>query len=310
MNKRDPQYIVFGYGTQGKAQALNLRDSGKRVSLFLRPKSKSIQAARKDGLSIVTNATAAARLADVAVLLIPDGAQAAFWRRNLKPYLRPGATLIFAHGFALHYKEIVPRPDINVVLVAPMGTGKALRQAHLLKQEFPCLLAVAQNATKQARATALDYARAISPKGPFVWSTVAEEVETDLFSEQAVLCGGLTSLVRAGFETLVEKGYHPEIAYLCCVRELAGTAALLSEAGIDGMRRQISDTARYGDVTRGPRVIGKESRDQMRQILEEIRSGAFAEELRSKSESARLNFEKRRASAKLQLLEEMCRKFR
>jgi ketol-acid reductoisomerase len=270
--------VIFGYGQQGSAQSANLKDSGKNVSVFLRPESPHFSLAKKNGIPLITDACKAASCADIAVILIPDTEQPRFWK-EIENSLPGGSTVIFAHGFNIHYRQIIPRADLDVVLVAPLSHAKALRDDFLSSRGVPCLIAVAQDATGNAKKTALDYAGGISRGGPFIETSVAEEVETDLFAEQAVLCGGLFELIRAGFDTLVKKGYNPDIAYFCCLKEVRALANLVFDHGISGTREKISGTALFGDLTRGPRIIDKHVRSEMNKILDEIRRGRFTEEL-------------------------------
>ena len=279
MIKTGKHIIVFGFGAQGSAQAQNLADSGLDVSVCLRESSPKTEEVKKSGLNLMTDLRRAASLADIAVILIPDGEQPEFFDESLRPNLPNGAAIIFAHGFNIHYKQIVPRQDLDVILVAPMAQGKMVRGDYIEGRGIPCLIAVAQDATGHAKKIAQEYARAIARDGPFIDTTFAEETETDLFAEQAVLCGGLFSLIRAGFDTLVEKGYNPDIAYFCCLKEFRALTNLVCDYGIAGARQRISDTALYGDMTRGPRVIGRHVRAEMKKILEEITSGAFQKEL-------------------------------
>lgn len=271
--------VVFGYGSQGRAQALNLRDSNVDVSVSLRQDSPHRHDVHADGLPCLDLEEGAAR-ADLAALLVPDAAQPALYREILSTRLRPGTALVFAHGYSIHYRTIQPRPDLDVLLVAPMGIGPQVRARYLAGSGVPALVAVGQDFTGRARARAWSYAESFGAgRRAIIETTFAEETETDLFAEQAVICGGLTQLIRAGFDTLVTAGYQPEIAYFCCLEELKLIADLLYEHGIDGMRRSISTTALYGDLTRGPRVVGEATRRAMRGILEEIRDGRFAREL-------------------------------
>lgn len=271
--------VVFGFGAQGRAQAVNLSESGVPVSVCIREESPRASKVREAGIRLVSDPSSAARGAENAVLLIPDSAQPKFYRENLHENLPKGAALVFAHGFAFHYGRIAPRSDIDVILVAPLAHGDALREGFKGRRGVPCVLAVAQDATGRAWERAEGYARAIAGDGPFIRSTFAEEVETDLFAEQAVLCGGMPELVRAAFDTLVECGYNPDIAYFSCLRELRAIVDLLLADSISGMRERISDTARYGSATRGRRVIGDGVRSELRRVLHEIRSGQFASEL-------------------------------
>lgn len=277
---------IFGFGSQGRAQALNARDSGWKVTVFLRPESQrlkevqQIAESEKGEFCIVTDPVTAAREALISVILLPDGAQPEFWRTVLEPNLPKEAALIFAHGFNIHFKQIRPRADIDCLLVAPSLQGDGLRRNYLEKEVVPILTAVAQDATDRAYRLVEDFAGAIGGTQTKIFpSTFKEETETDLFAEQAVLCGGLTELIRAGISTLTEAGYNAEIANVCCLKELKAIADAIYLHGIDGLMDRISDTARYGAQTRGPRVITKETRQTMKKILEEICSGKFAEEL-------------------------------
>jgi ketol-acid reductoisomerase len=245
----------------------------------LRPTSSRLGEARQIGISIITDIKEAATSAQVAVLLIPDSEQPSFWKDHLEPHLPKGAAIIFAHGFNIHYRQIIPRQDVDVALVAPMAQGATVRNDFMGGRGIPCQIAIAQDATGHAKDIAYEYARAIGRDGPFIDTTFAEETKTDLFAEQAVLCGGLFSLVRAGFDTLVEAGYNPDIAYFCCLKELRALAKLLYKKGISGARERISDTALYGEVTRGPRIIDHHVREEMKKILGEIESGQFKDEL-------------------------------
>ena len=275
----DERIVVFGFGAQGSAQAMNLKESGRDVSVFLRGQSRRLVEAREAGMLVSSDPGGAAREARVAALLIPDGAQPAFYREVLEPHLPPGALLLFAHGFAIHYRQIAPRNDLDVALCAPMAQGAAVRGDFVSGGGVPVLIAVAQDATGRAIERAKNYAEGISRSGPFIETTFAEEVESDLFAEQAVLCGGMPELVHAAFETLVDGGYDPRIAYFSCLRELRAIVAVMDRHGIAGLMERISDTALYGALTRGPRLIDSGVRARMREALEEIRSGSFAKEL-------------------------------
>jgi ketol-acid reductoisomerase len=279
MRGHQEQVVVFGYGSQGSAQAQNLRDSGKNVRVFLRPTSPHIQEVKEAGIPVTTDAGKAAKQASIAAVLIPDGEQPKLYKQVLEPNLKPGAAIVFAHGFAIHYRRIVPRPDLDVLLVAPLGQGDTVRSDFVKGGGVPCIVAVAQDATGRALVRGHEYAKAISKTGPFIDTTFAEEVETDLFAEQAVLCGGVPELIRAAFETLVGAGYTPDVAYFSCLRELRAITKLLDRHSIAGMRKHISDTARFGAVTRGPRIIDDRTRRVLTGVLEEIRSGAFTQEL-------------------------------
>jgi ketol-acid reductoisomerase len=265
---------VLGYGSQGRAHALNLKDSGFDVVVGVR-KGDSWKKAKKDGLAVFEPVDAV-KGADLVAMLAPDLAQKGLYQAVL-PNLRKGATVLFAHGFNIHFKQIKPRKDLDVVLIAPKGPGDLVRRQYVQGRGVPCLVAVSQDASGSAFAKALAYAHGIGgTRGGVLQTTFAEETETDLFGEQAVLCGGATELVVKGFETLVEAGYQPEVAYFECVHELKLIVDLLHEGGIWKMHRFISDTAKYGDLTRGPRVITKQTKAEMRKILKEIQQGKFA----------------------------------
>jgi ketol-acid reductoisomerase len=270
--------LVIGFGSQGKAQAQNLRDRGVDVSVFLRPGSLREAEVRALGIACAAEGPAAVKLAQTAVLLIPDAEQPSYYQEVLAPHLPSGAAVVFAHGYNLQYRRIFPRRDLDVLLVAPLAHGDAVRRDWLTHGAVPCVTAVAQDATGRAHERATAYAAAICGAGPLIASTVAEEVETDLFAEQAVLCGGVPELVHSAFETLRDAGYQEEIAYHCCLRELRAIVELLWHHSIAGMRERVSATARYGAVTRGPRIIDASVRTHLEEILAEIRSGAFAQE--------------------------------
>ena len=268
---------IVGYGSQGRAHALNLRDSGFDVIVGARP-GKSHDQARADGLPVLEPGAAAAA-ADLVALLTPDMVQPAVWEESIAPNLKPGAALLFAHGLNVHFGMITPRADLDVFLVAPKGPGALVRREYEAGHGVPCLFAVHRDATGNAHALAKGYAYGIGgTRGGLIETTFAEETETDLFGEQAVLCGGATELVVQGFETLVEAGYQPEVAYFECMHELKLIVDLLHEGGLAKMHQYISETAQYGDLTRGPRVVNAETRARMREVLEEIRSGQFARE--------------------------------
>ncbi len=267
---------VLGFGAQGHAHALNLRDSGLRVIIGLKPSSKSRAKARRHGLKVMTTA-AAVRRGDVIFLALPDSQMAAIYARDISPHLAPGKALLFAHGFAIHYETIVPPKNVDVIMVAPLGLGPMVRREFVEKRGAPALIAVHRNATGQARKIALAWAKGIgATRAGVIATTFRDETETDLFSEQAVLCGGMTALVRTGFETLVEGGYAPEMAYFECLHELKFLVDLMHEAGIAGMRALISDTAQWGDLTVGPRIIGPAAKREMKAALRRIQRGEFA----------------------------------
>jgi ketol-acid reductoisomerase len=272
----DKTVAIIGYGSQGHAHALNLNNSGINVVVGLYQGSKSWEKAEKDGLKVATVAEAVAT-ADITMILIPDEKQAKVYKEEIQPNLKPGAALAFAHGFNIHFNQIVPPADIDVFMVAPKGPGHLVRRVFTEGKGVPCLMAVYQNHTGHAEETALAYARGIGgARAGVIITTFQEETETDLFGEQAVLCGGATALVKAGFETLVEAGYQPEVAYFECLHELKLIVDLMYEDGMAGMRYSVSDTAEFGDYVTGPRIVTDQTRAEMRKILAEIQDGTFA----------------------------------
>ena len=282
---------ILGYGSQGRAHALNLKDSGFNVIVGVRKGGPSWKSARRDGLAVAEPA-AAVMGADVVAMLVPDLAQKKLYL-EVKAKLATNATLLFAHGFNIHFKQIRPRKDLDVVLIAPKGPGDLVRRQYQQGYGVPCLIAVAQDATGKAHQRALAYAHGIGgTRGGVLETTFSAETETVLFGEQAVLCGGATELVVQGFETLVEAGYQPEVAYYECLHELKLIVDLLHEGGITKMHKYISDTAKFGDLTRGPRIINERVRKEMRKILKEIRSGRFAREWIRESESGGANYQR------------------
>jgi ketol-acid reductoisomerase len=286
----DRKVAVIGYGSQGHAHALNLKDSGIEVVVGLRDGSSSKAKAEAEGLKVLSIADAAA-WADAIMILAPDTEQKRIYDADIAPNLSAGDALLFAHGFNVRFGRIVAPAGIDVAMVAPKGPGHLVRRTYTEGGGVPCLIAVEQDATGKARELALAYADAIGgTRAGVIETTFTEETETDLFGEQAVLCGGLTALVQAGFETLTEAGYQPEMAYFECLHEVKLIVDLMYEEGIAGMRYSVSDTAEYGDVTRGPRVITSATKDEMKRILEEITSGKFADEWIAESESGRENF--------------------
>ncbi len=281
---------ILGYGSQGHAHALNLKDSGVDVRVGLRAGSSSQAKAEAAGLRVVPMDQAAAE-ADLIMILLPDTEQRDVYESAIAPHLNGGDAVFFAHGFNIRYEQIKPPAGVDVAMVAPKGPGHLVRRTYTEGGGVPCLIAVAQDASGKAKDLALSYASAIGgARAGVLETTFKEETETDLFGEQVVLCGGLTSLVRAGFETLVEAGYQPESAYFECLHELKLIVDLMYEEGISGMRYSISDTAKYGDVTRGPRVITAETKAEMRRILDEIQDGRFAEEWIAESRGGRKRF--------------------
>lgn len=269
---------IIGYGSQGHAQAQNLRDSGVKVLVADVPGSENWKKAEEAGFQVMT-AGEASSAADIVQILIPDEKQASVYRSDIAPNLKEGNALCFSHGFNIHYGQIVPPPDIDVFMVAPKSPGHLVRRMYEQGAGVPSLVAVAQDYTGKAMDLALAYAKGIgATRAGVIETTFKEETETDLFGEQVVLCGGVTELVRAGFDTLVEAGYQPEIAYFECLHELKLIVDLMYEGGISMMRYSISDTAEYGDLTRGKRIITEETRTEMKRILKEIQDGTFARE--------------------------------
>jgi ketol-acid reductoisomerase len=282
---------VLGYGSQGRAHALNLSDSGFDVVVGVRKGGASWKKAKKDGLAVAEPAEAAAS-ADLVAMLVPDMAQKGVYE-SVEKSLKKGATLLFAHGFNVHFKQIKPRKDLDVVLIAPKGPGDLVRRQYQQGRGVPCLIAVAQDATGKAHAKALSYAHGIGgTRGGVLDTTFGEETETDLFGEQAVLCGGATELVVKGFETLVEAGYQPEVAYYECMHELKLIVDLLHEGGLTKMHEFISETAKYGDLTRGPRVVTDRTKKEMRKILKEVQTGKFAKQWIEENASGRKSYDK------------------
>ncbi len=269
---------IIGYGSQGHAHALNLKESGVNVVVGLRSDSASVAKAKEQGLEVLEPAEAAAK-GDLVMILVPDELQGDLYRSDIAPGIKPGDALVFAHGFSVHFGQIVPPAGVDCFLVAPKGPGHLVRRQYTEGMGVPGLIAIQQDATGSARDLALAYAKGIGcTRAGVIETTFAEETETDLFGEQVVLCGGLSELVRAGFETLVEAGYQPEMAYFECLHEVKLIVDLIYEKGISGMRYSISNTAEYGDISRGPRIITQETRAEMRKILAEIQNGEFARE--------------------------------
>jgi ketol-acid reductoisomerase len=289
---------ILGYGSQGHAHARNLHDSGVDVVVGLRPDSSSVEQAKADGLEVDTIANAASR-GDVVMVLLPDEKQAEVWESEINDGIAPGNLLLFAHGFSVHFGQIEPGPEVDVAMVAPKGPGHLVRRQFTEGKGVPGLVAVHQDASGTARNLALAYAKGIGcTRGGVIETTFKDETETDLFGEQSVLCGGVTELVRAGYETLTEAGYDPRLAYFECLHELKLIVDLMYEKGITGMRYSISNTAEYGDLTRGKRVIGEPTREAMKQILSEIQSGEFAREWIAENRAGQENFQRMREEQK------------
>ena len=270
--------VIVGYGSQGHAHANNLKESGVDVIVGLRPDSSSVAKAEAAGLTVLPIEEAISQ-GDVVMILAPDEHQAALYQNQIEPNIKQGAALAFAHGFNIHFEQIEPRSDLDVIMIAPKGPGHLVRSTYLEGGGVPSLIAVFQNSSGQAKELALSYASANGGgRAGIIETSFREETETDLFGEQAVLCGGATALVQAGFETLVEAGYAPEMAYFECLHELKLIVDLMYEGGIANMRYSISNTAEYGDLTRGPRIITEETKKEMAKILGEIQRGEFAKE--------------------------------
>ena len=296
---------VIGYGSQGHAHALSLRDSGVDVRVGLPDESKSRPKAADVGLAVMTPAQASAE-ADVIMILAPDTKQRAIYAADIAPNLKSGDALLFGHGFNIRYDLIRPPSDVDVAMVAPKGPGHLVRRQFVDGKGVPCLIAVEQDPTGGAQALALSYAKAIGgTRAGVIKTTFTEETETDLFGEQTVLCGGITALVQAGFEVLTEAGYAPEVAYFECLHEVKLIVDLMYEGGISRMRYSISDTAEYGDLTRGPRIITPEVKDEMRRILSEIQDGRFAQEWVTEDDNGRPNFTKLRAEGEQHPIEQV-----
>ncbi|MBI5416764.1 ketol-acid reductoisomerase [Candidatus Poribacteria bacterium] len=269
---------IIGYGSQGNAHANNLHDSGLNVIVGLRPGSTSVAKVKSAGIKTLP-VSEAVKAADLVIILVPDEKQGDIYREEIGPNLKKGAALAFAHGFNIHFGQIIPPNDTDIIMIAPKGPGKLVRTTFTEGSGVPCLIAIHQNASGKAKEIALAYAKGIGgTRSGVIESSFREETETDLFGEQAVLCGGLSELIRAGFDTLVEAGYAPEMAYFECLHEVKLITDLIHQGGISYMRSYISNTAKYGDVTRGTRIITDETRKEMKKILNEIQTGAFARE--------------------------------
>jgi ketol-acid reductoisomerase len=312
----DPDYLrgkkiaIIGYGAQGYAHANNLKDSGCEVIVGLRADSPSRAKAEAAGLTVQDTAEAAFN-GDIVMMLVPDELAPKIYREEVAPNLLPGKHLAFAHGFSIHFKKIVPPEEVNVFMVAPKAPGHLVRHEYTQGRGTPCLLAVHQDPSGNTRQVGLAYASAIGGgRAGVIETTFREETETDLFGEQAVLCGGLTSLIQAGYETLVEAGYAPEMAYFECLHEVKLIVDLLYEGGIANMRYSVSNTAEYGDLTRGPRIINGATRAEMRQLLKEIQSGEFADEWMAEHEAGKPRFRDLESQAETHQIEEVGKRLR
>jgi ketol-acid reductoisomerase len=301
---------IIGFGSQGHAHALNLKDSGVNVVVGLRESSQSAQQARDGGLEVLPVAEAASR-GDVVQMLVPDELHREVWESEVRDGVAPGNLLLFGHGFSIHYGEVDPPAEVDVALVAPKGPGHLVRRQFLEGSGVPGLIAIQQDASGNAKALALAYAKGIGcTRGGVIETTFKDETETDLFGEQAVLCGGASALVQAGFETLVEAGYDPQMAYFECLHELKLIVDLMYEKGLAGMRYSISNTAEYGDYTRGTRVIDDNVRAEMKRILDEIQSGDFAREWIAENRAGQENFKRMRAEQAASQVEETGKELR
>lgn len=301
---------VIGYGSQGHAHAQNLRDSGCKVIVGLYPESGSRRIAKRDGLSVCTNAEAVQQ-ADVIMLAVPDMKQPEVYEKDVKPHLTPEKTLVFSHGFCIHYKFIEPPADVDVIMVAPKGPGHVVRSQFLEEKGVPALIAATESSSDDAIKIALAWAKGIGgTRAGVLQTTFKEETETDLFGEQAVLCGGTSALVKMGFETLVKAGYQPEMAYFECLHELKLIVDLMIESGISGMRFSVSETAKYGDITRGPKIIDEQARKKMEQILNQIQSGEFAKEWRKEYKNGLPNYKKLLHEGETHLIEDTGKRLR
>ncbi len=301
---------IIGYGSQGHAHALNLKDSGVDVVVGLRPDSRSVEPARAAGLEVTDIADAASR-GDIVMVLLPDEKHGEIYREHIADGVAPGNALFFGHGFSIHYGEVDPPPEVDVALVAPKGPGHLVRRQFVEGSGVPALIAVQQDPGGSTRDLALAYAKGIGcTRGGVIETTFKDETETDLFGEQAVLCGGVTELVRAGYETLVEAGYDPRLAYFECLHELKLIVDLMYEKGITGMRYSISNTAEYGDLTRGKRIISDATRQAMKDVLGEIQSGAFAREWIAENRAGQENFKRMREEGKNHQVEREGRELR
>ena len=296
---KDKKICIIGYGSQGHAHALNLRDSGvKDITIALRKNSNSVEKAKTDGFNVM-EVKDAIKDADICMILVPDELQADLYDEYLAKGLKEGSALLFAHGLAIHFQLIKPRDDLDVFMIAPKGPGHTVRGQYQSGAGVPCLIAIHQDASGSALDIGISYASAIGGgRSGIIQTTFKEECETDLFGEQTVLCGGLTALIQAGFETLVEAGYSPEMAYFECLHEVKLIVDLIYEGGIANMRYSISNTAEYGDLTRGPRIINKNVKKEMKKVLEEIQTGKFVRDWILECKSGQLNFKAEKKDSK------------
>src|SRR5271170_364088 len=305
---------IVGYGIQGRGQALNLRDSGLKVIIAQRPPasksagqagSNNYEKAIKDGFKPMS-VEEATQKADVIIILTQDHLQAEIYKKSIEPYLTKGKALAFSHGFNIHFKFIVPPKNVDIFMIAPKGPGALVRRQYEEGRGVPCLVAIHQNATGKALKVALAYAKGIGgSRAGIIQTTFKEETETDLFGEQAVLCGGASELIKAGFETLTKAGYQPEIAYFECLHELKLIVDLIYEDGIQGMRKRVSDTAEYGDMTRGTRIVNEHNRSEKQKIIKEIQKGQFAKEWMAENKNGRKNFLKMRKAGESHPIEKV-----
>ena len=307
---KNKKVAIIGFGSQGHAHANNLKDSGVNVVIGLHEGSKSSEKAKSAGFEVMT-VSEATKISDLIMLLIPDENQADVFNNEIEPNLKDNSTLGFAHGFNIHFETIKPNENINIIMIAPKGPGHLVRSTYTKGGGVPTLIAVNQDPSGNSKDLALSYASANGGgKAGVIETTFKEETETDLFGEQAVLCGGATSLVLAGFETLVEAGYKPEMAYFECLHELKLIVDLMYEGGVANMRYSISNTAEYGDLTRGPRIVNENTKDEMKKILAEIQSGEFAKEYIDEYKSGNLNFDKMRNDGEQHSIESVGQKLR
>ncbi|HCN20209.1 MAG: ketol-acid reductoisomerase [Planctomycetes bacterium RIFCSPHIGHO2_02_FULL_50_42] len=307
---KDKKIAVIGYGSQGHAQTQNLRDSGLDVLIGLRPGGRSYESAMSHGFSPVS-IEEATKAGDIIHILLPDEVHVSVYDSQIGPHLRKGKTLSFSHGFNIHFKQIVPPDGIDVIMIAPKGPGTLVRSEYQRGGGVPCLMAIHQDASGTAKDTALAFAKGVGgTRAGVILTTFAEETETDLFGEQTVLCGGVSALIKAGFDALVEAGYQPELAYFECVHEIKLIVDLIYEGGLAHMRNTVSNTAEYGDLTRGPRVIDNHTRKEMKKILKEIQDGQFAKEWVMENKTGGVKFNALRKNEKELLLEKVGKELR